>query len=168
MSFLSKLFGKREQPEPLAAQSELQMLRLALEEKEQTVARLKADLTRERERAEEQVASRVQAQTEALLADAAAPVSQLLTQAHLLEAEGKPVQARDVLAVAKRLVRELQAHGLTLEGEVGASTAFDPAGHTLLGGAVQPTPGSPVVVKFVGLSFHGKIIHKASVAIEKG
>ena len=28
----------------------------------------------------------------------------LLTQAHLLEAEGKPVQARDMLAVARRLV----------------------------------------------------------------
>jgi hypothetical protein len=43
------------------------------------------------------------------MADVAAPVAQLFTQAHLLEVEGKPVQAKDALAVAKRLVRALEA-----------------------------------------------------------
>ena len=58
------------------------------------------------------VTEAVQAQVEQLLADAATPVAQLLTQAHLLETEERPVQAKDALAVAKRLVRTLEDHGL--------------------------------------------------------
>src|SRR5262249_15991736 len=92
---------------------------------------------------------------------------ELVTQAHLLEAEGKPVQARDVVAVARRLVRVLEGEGLTLEGRVGERVAFDPGRHAPLGGDAGG-PGPPVVVRFVGGRCRGRGLGKAGGAQEQG
>ena len=127
------------------------------------MANLKEELERQRSGASARVDEAVQAQMERLLADAAAPVAQLLTQAHLLEVEGKPVQARDVLAVAKRLVRTLEDNGLTLEGSVGETTPFDPNRHEPLSADASPAEGQPVVVRFVGVAYQGKLLRKAGV-----
>ena len=104
-------------------------------------------------------------QVERLLADTATPVSQLLTQAHLLEEEGKPVQATDVLAVAKRLVRVLEDHGLTMEGKVGEIVLFNPDRHEPLGAATEVAiaVGQPVTVRFVGTAYRGKLLCRAGV-----
>jgi molecular chaperone GrpE (heat shock protein) len=121
-------------------------------------------LERQRGGESARVAEAVQEQVERLLSDAAAPVTQLLTQAHLLEVEGKPVQAKDVLAVAKRLVRALEDNGLTLEGSVGETVPFDPNRHEPLSGDAALMPGEAVVVRFVGVSYQGRVIRKAGVA----
>jgi molecular chaperone GrpE (heat shock protein) len=143
----------------LALEREAQDLRLKLEELERALANLKRELERQRSGAGEAV----QAQMERLLADAAAPVAQLLTQAHLLEVEGKPVQAKDVLAVAKRLVRALEGSGLTLADSVGQTVPFDPNRHEPLSAAFAPQPGQSVVVRFVGVAYQGKLLRKAGV-----
>jgi molecular chaperone GrpE (heat shock protein) len=87
----------------------------------------------------------------------------LETQAHLLEREGKPVAARDVLTVAKRLIRALEDEGLTLEGKTGETVAFDPNYHQPLEVGPGLTPGQPVVIRSPGISYAGRVLHRAGV-----
>ncbi len=147
----------------LALEREIQSLRLDLEEKNRAIARLQADLDRQRDGADAQVEQAVQAQIERLAADVAAPVAQLLTQTHLVEVKGRPVQAKDILSVARRLVHALEDQGLTLEESVGATTSFDPARHEPLSAHSDLQPGQPVLVRFVGVAYHGRRLRKAGV-----
>jgi len=151
----------------LELEREVQTLRLELQERERIVANLKSELERQRRHESARITEVVQTQMEQLLTDAAAPVAQLLTQAHLLEMEGKPVQAKDVLAIAKRLVRILEDRGLTLEGNVGKRVPFDPNRHEPLNSEASIKPGESVVIKFVGVSYQGKIVKKAGVVKEE-
>ncbi|HYT94394.1 MAG TPA: hypothetical protein VEL76_37110 [Gemmataceae bacterium] len=145
------------------ALSEAQALRLELQERDRIIAALKGDLERLRQRECEQLADTVQAERERFLTDAAGPVVQLLTQAHLLEVEGKPIHARDVLVVARQLLRLLKDEGLAVEGRVGETVAFDPDQHEPLGGDTALTPGQPTIVRIVGASYRGKVLRKAGV-----
>jgi molecular chaperone GrpE (heat shock protein) len=145
----------------LRQRSEAQAQRLELQEREHVIAALTADLERQRRGEEERIAQALHAHRERFLADAAGPVAQLLTQAHLIDVEGKPVQARDVLAVARRLVRLLEDEGLLAEGQVGATVPFDPDRHEPAGGELAP--GQFAVVRFVGLTYRGRVLRKAGV-----
>jgi len=147
----------------LDLERDIQQLRLELKERDREVAQLKAEVQRQRNGASARVADEVQAQLERLFRDAAAPIAQLLTQVHLLEVEGKPVQARDVLALAQRLVRVLEDHGLTVLGEIGGMVAFDPNLHAPLNSTAIPRPGQPVVVRIVGIVFQRRLLRKAGI-----
>jgi molecular chaperone GrpE (heat shock protein) len=147
----------------LALEREAQDLRLELEERDRLVSNLREELERQRGGTSIRVTESVQAQIEQLLSEAAAPAAQLLTQAHLLEVDGRPVQARDILTVAKRLVRTLEDHGLTPEGSVGQTVPFDPDRHEPLSADAYPDPGQPVVVRFVGVAYRGKLLRKAGI-----
>jgi molecular chaperone GrpE (heat shock protein) len=168
-AWLRRWFRRGAPPAPdaedgaLALHREARTLRLELEERDRVIAALKADLERLRRGEGERVTAAIRAERAPLLAEAAAPVAQLLTQAHLLEVEGKPVQARDVLAVARRLVRLLEDEGLAPEGRVGETVAFDPDRHEALGGGFAPRPGQPAVVRLVGISWQGRVLRKAGV-----
>jgi molecular chaperone GrpE (heat shock protein) len=164
--WLATLLGKKPAAEQvLDLDREVQGLRLELEERDRDIVNLMDELMRTRAGTITRAAEAVQAQVEGLLTDAATPVAQLLTQAHLLEVEGKPVQARDVLAVAKRLVRSLEDNGLVLEGSVGETVPFDPNRHEPLSADASLTPGQPVIVRFVGAAYQGKLLRKAGVAL---
>ncbi len=152
----------------LALTREIQQVRLELQEREQAMLRLQQELERQRSGASARLSEAVQGQFEQLLSDAAGPVAQLVTQAHLLEVEGKPVQARDVLAVAQRLVRLLQDHGLTLTGEVGQKVSFDPNLHEPLQAGLTLTTGQAVAVRFAGVAYQGKLLRKAGVTSDAG
>jgi molecular chaperone GrpE (heat shock protein) len=169
--WLTRFLGHDDRPaDPerlLTLQREVQELRLQLDERTRQLARLREEGERERAAAEGQLARAVQDKIESLLNEAAGPVAHLLTQAHLLETEGKPVQARDVLAVARRLVRVLEDEGLTAVGHVGERAAFDPDRHAPLGGEVLAR-GQAVVVRFVGVSCRGRLLRKAGVEREQG
>ena len=146
----------------LTFKREVQSLRLELAERNQLVDKLKQELERQRNSESDRLTTTVQTQVEHLLSDAAAPVTQLLTQAHLLS-QGKPVQAKDVLAIAKRLIGVLEDNGLTLTGNVGETVSFDSNLHDPLSASTSLTLENPVVVKFVGVSYQGKVIRKAGV-----
>ena len=103
----------------LALERQVQSLRLELTEQHQLVANLKGELQRQRDAEDAHLAATVRAQMECFITNAATPVAHLLTQAHLLEVDGKPLPAHDVLGVARRLMRTLEDNGLTLEGQVG-------------------------------------------------
>jgi molecular chaperone GrpE (heat shock protein) len=163
LQWIKSLFSGKPADERMAElERQAQSLRLDLEEQEQVAAQIKKELDRLHGVSNAQVAEAVQAQVERLLSDAATPVVQLLTQAYLLEND-RPVQARDVLAVARRLVRVLQDNGLTVEGSVGERVPFDPDHHEPLSADVSLQAGQMVVVRFVGLAYRGRLLRKASV-----
>ena len=148
----------------LTLDRDIQTLRLELSERDQQITNLKQELERQRTSENTRISAAVQTQIEQLLTDTAAPVTQLITQTHLLEVEGKPVQAKDVLAVAKRLIRTLEDNGLTFNCSVGETVPFDPNYHDALSTSASLTQGTPVAVKFAGISYQGKVIRKAGVA----
>ena len=148
----------------LESEKEIQNLRLELTERDRLIDRLKQQLEQQRTSENNNINSAVQNQIEQLLTDAAAPVTQLLTQAHLLE-QGKPVQAKDVLLVAKRLIRSLEDNGLTIVGQVGETVSFDSNLHEPLSANSEVSSGAEVVVRFAGVSYRGKVIRKAGVEL---
>ena len=169
-SGLKKWLGLSQASQPqsdeklLTLEREIQNLRLELTERDQLIDKLKQQLEHQRTSQSNNIDSAVQNQIEHLLTDTAAPVTQLLTQAHLLE-EGKPVQAKDVLLVAKRLICTLEDSGLTIVGQVGETVSFDSNLHESLSSSTSITPGTEVVVRFAGVSYQGKVIRKAGVEV---
>ena len=167
-SRLKKWFGKASTSQPLSDEKlltlerEIQNLRLELTERDRLIDKLKQQLEQQRTSENNNIDSAVKNQIEQLLTDTAAPVTQLLTQAHLLE-QGKPVQAKDVLIVAKRLIRTLEDNGLTILSQVSETVSFDSNLHEPLSAITSITPGAEVVVRFAGVSYQGKVIRKAGV-----
>jgi molecular chaperone GrpE (heat shock protein) len=149
----------------LLLRNETQSLRLELEARDERIARLTQEVERLRDQQERLSAAAASARVEALLSEAAAAVSQILTQADLLDRQGKPVQARDVLVVARRLVRALEAHGMIVDGTPGAQVLFDPVRHTAISGSSLAV-GQPVTIRFAGVSFQGKTLYKGIVEQE--
>jgi molecular chaperone GrpE (heat shock protein) len=152
----------------LALQKEIQALRMEIEAREGSIANLKQEIERLRLRQEQVIVETVTSRLSGLFGELAAPASQILTQADLLDRQGKPVQARDVLSVARRMVRALERYGVSFTGQAGEQVAFDPNQHTpingaALPGAALPQPGQPVTVRFAGVAYQGKIIYKAIV-----
>ena len=56
-----------------------------------------------------------------------------MTQAYLLDVAGKPVQAVDVMSVAKQLFRVYENEGLAWEGNIGVTVPFNLESHEPLG-----------------------------------
>src|SRR5437870_13492244 len=114
--FLKRFAGRPtaavDEDEWLSVQSQLRSLRLALETRDQALVRLKADLDQSRSASGHRADDTARVRVARLMQAAAAPIAQLALQAHLLEGEGKPVSARDVLAVAQSLIRVLESEGL--------------------------------------------------------
>ena len=147
----------------LTLERERQNLRLELQERDQKLANLKQELERQRKNEKTRINDAIYTEIEQLFTEISSPISQLLTQAHLLEVEDKPIQAKDVLAVAKRLIHNLEDKGLSITDPVGDTIAFDPNYHQPLSSNLDLVEGTPVVVKIVGISYQGKMIKKASV-----
>ena len=166
--WIRSLFGAKPVDERVVnLEREAQSLRLDLAEQERLAAQLKEELERLRGSASAHVSEAVQVQVEQLLTDVATPVVQLLTQTHLLEVEDKPVQAKDVLALVKRLVRTLEDNGLTLVGSVGETAPFDPNHHEPLSSSVSLEPRDRVTLRFVGVAYQGRLLRKAGVEAAK-
>lgn len=149
--------------DPLALEREVQELRLELEDARSEIEALQEALDRRRTQESSRVSDTVSTMQHELMSQVAAPVAQLLTQAYMIEKEGRTLNARDVLAVSKRIVSSLRDAGLTLAGEVGQMVAFDGDRHEPLGDVVLE-PGEPVVVRMVGVSFQGQVLRRVGVA----
>ena len=147
----------------LRLEKEAQALRIELDARDENIAHLKQEVERLRARQDHLVSEGVTAQIEGLFSDLAAPASQILTQAELLENQNRPVQARDVLSVARRLVRAAERRGMLFEGRAGEQAGFDPNRHAPLNAEAAPQAGQTVTIRFAGVSYQGKILHKAIV-----
>lgn len=171
-NWLTNLFSQHPKPsdsprqasdELLDIQKEVQTLRLELESSEQMVMNLKQEIERLRSRQDQLLQETVTSRLEALFNDLAAPASQILTQADLLENQGKAVQARDILSVARRMIRALERQGVSFEEKVGDQIPFDPNRHTPLSSSAIPVPGKMVTVRFASVFYQQKMIYKAIV-----
>jgi molecular chaperone GrpE (heat shock protein) len=150
----------------LSAMNELQALRMEQASSKRTVENLTQEIERLRSQQEELVHLTLANELEGLYKDMSAPASQVLTQAHLIESQGKVVQAQDVLAVARRLVRAMERHGAVFEGKVGETVQFDPGKHISIQPGQVIGAGKAVIVRFCGVSYGGKILYKAIVEQE--
>src|SRR5829696_8640059 len=79
----------------LALEQDARGLRLELEERDRVLAELRRQVERQRDGEQERLAQALRAQMERMLAASATRITQLHTQAHLIEVEGKPVAASD-------------------------------------------------------------------------
>ena len=151
----------------LSVRRRVQELRLALQERERTVERLKADLARQRRGGSTRASAAADVALMRLAEDVAAPASQLLLQEHLL-AEGQAVRVVDVMAIARQMVRALEGHGLVFSGEVGAIEAFDPDLHQPLAvGSVSSVParGQRVRILVPAVAYGSRLLRRAGVEV---
>jgi molecular chaperone GrpE len=146
--------------------SEAQHLRIELEERERQLELLKNEVTRLRVSTQELTEAARSAQMERLLAESAAPVVQLMTQAYLLDVQGRPLQARDVLAVTRRLVQVLEEQGMQVVGKIGEIQPFDPDRHDPMASGHTIEPGTPVTIRFVGIAYRDHLLKK--IGVERG
>ncbi|TDD87949.1 hypothetical protein E1293_06935 [Actinomadura darangshiensis] len=149
--------------ETLRLRRELREARLELAERDRSVERLRADLTRAREGAEEGARQRTRADVERLVTTIGAPLVQLSTQARLHRSGSAQVRTDDVVEVGARLLRLLRDAGVDTVGEPGTARPFDPDRHEPLSAEAAPAPGEPVLVRVIGLSFDGRVVRKAGV-----
>lgn len=138
-------------------------MQLELQERDHAVAELRRQVARLRQAETDRIDEAVCAQMERLLSAMATRITQLNTQAHLMDVEGKPVAAHDVMANARGLLRTLEDEGMTLEGRPSERLAFDPARHEPLQAGIAIRPGEPVEIRLSGLAFQGRLLRKAGV-----
>jgi molecular chaperone GrpE len=151
------------QEEALVQAGEAQRLRLEMEERERQLELLKNEVARLRVNAQELAEAARSVQMERLLADSAAPVAQLMTQAYLLDVQGRPLRARDVLAVTRRLVQVLEDQGMQVVGKIGEIQPFDPDRHEPMASGLAIEPGTPVTVRFVGIAYRDRLLKKMGI-----
>lgn len=157
--------GQPAEPQ-LRLQAEIQGLQIQQQEDRRAIDNLAQENDRLKARQDQLVDIRIAQKLEALFGDLAAPASQILTQADLLENQGKPVQARDILLVARRMVRVLERHGLLIEGKVGETAAFDPEKHSPIQAGQTIQEGECVIIRFSGILFGENRLCKAIVERE--
>lgn len=147
----------------LIMETQLQQLKLELEEGNKTINNLQQQLQRQEEKESLQLQEKILGEKEKLFNDIASPISQLITQKYLLEVEEKPVQAKDILLVVKRLINVFESQGLTVIGDMGKIITFDPNYHQSLNSNIDINISDKVIIKIVGVSYQGQVIKKAIV-----
>jgi predicted RNase H-like nuclease (RuvC/YqgF family) len=161
---LKSLFRKKKDPGPtMQLEREIQSLRVMLEQQDKVIAKLKDDLHKQQSESEFRAKKFVQTKFEELMSETANLITQIHTQAYLVEEKNRPLNVRDVINVAKRFERIFQNRGLRLEGYVGEITSFDSDLHRTLQPDIPVAEGEPVVVRFVGVAYRGKLLSKAAV-----
>ena len=147
----------------LALESEARRLSLELQEREKQWRELQSEAEQRTQLAEGRMREAVQTVVERFVSEAASAVAQLTTQAHLIEAQGQAVDSKDVLAVATRFVRLFEDLGLERQLAVGQTVPFDPELHEPLSAEIAIPRGQLAAVRFVAISYRGKILRKAKV-----
>ena len=142
---------------------EVQSLRVMLADQDKVIAQLRSELQKHRNETEVRVKKSAQVVIEKLMADVAILVTKLNSQTYVVEEQKRPLNVKDVLAVVKQLMQVFQNFGLRLEGYVGEMTSFDPDHHLPLRNDVTFVQGEPVIVRFVGVAYRGKLLRKARV-----
>lgn len=165
--WMSRLLGKNDAQancngEKTSLECDVRRLQLDLQERDQTIAKLRSDIERQRGGESTRVSAVTDAKLERLFDSLSTCVAQLTTQAHLVD-DGRSVQARDVIAVARTLVRALEAEGLQVDNTVGQIEHFDPNFHQALSSDVAIKPGEDVVIRFPSVGYSNRILRKAGV-----
>lgn len=170
LGFLKSLFCPPEAPvnscteRVLELEALAQSLNLEVAERDKQIQILKQELERFQSKQDSTINSVVSNEIESLIADMAPGIAQIVTQQHLLNVESKPLQAKDVIAVAMRLVRGFEEHGMILEGSIGENVEFDPNKHELVSmGESEQEEGQMVIVRMPAVTFQGRVLKKMAV-----
>lgn len=165
--WLSNLFSSPQTAEPapelLELQTQLRSLQMQLDASQAAARQYQQENERLRARQAQLAAETAAAHLEALLQEMAAPAAQILTQASLVETQNRPVQARDILLVARRMVGALERQGMKFDETVGQQVPFNPDRHTPINPESATHPGQMVTVRVVTVLYRGSIIHKGVV-----
>jgi molecular chaperone GrpE (heat shock protein) len=152
----------------LKLQSEIKALQLDLHDREKKIEQLSQELERTRLNQKDLLKENSTAVLEDLYTSLAPAIVQLVTQNHLVNEKNKAIQSRDVLLITDRLIRALEQNGLKVNGQPGQLTHFNPDVHIPLSTASSFQSGQMVLIRFVGISYQGKIIRKAGVETPEG
>lgn len=147
----------------LTLQSEVQSLRLSVSEMEQRYQSLTQIIQQERTLASALQQQMIVREMETLFTEIAAPATQLLTQQYLIEVCQQSIQAKDIMAVFKRLLQSLQNRGVEWIGNPGDQTTYNSEFHSPLASQSTISMGEMVIIRFVGVKYAGKILRKAGV-----
>jgi molecular chaperone GrpE (heat shock protein) len=147
----------------LNLESEIQTLRLNIADRDLTISKLRIEGDRQRQNEESKQAIALQTQQEQLFTDLSTPIAQLLTQIHLLEVESKPIQAKDVLTIVKRILRLVEEYGLSASGTIGETVPFDPNIHQPLNSSVTIGNGQLVTIRIPAIAYQNKVLRAAGV-----
>ena len=146
----------------LSSERAVQTLKLDIASKDETIGQLRRELQRQRLLEAESANAKALSQRLELANRLVTPAVHILTQTHLSETEGKVLQTKDVLAVAKRMVSGLKESGVEFIGQIGQQASFDETKHEMLGGG-HAERGEPVVIKTMGAVLEGNIIQRIGV-----
>ena len=152
----------------LTLQSEIKALQLDLHDREKKIELLSQELERARLNQKDLLKENSTTVLEDLYTNLAPVIVQLVTQNYLVHQKNKAIQSRDILLITDRLIRTLEQNGLKLYGQPGQQSQFDPNLHIPLSTASSFQAGQTVIVRFVGISYQGKIIRKAGVETPEG
>lgn len=169
LSFFKELFNagkklKLAESKILQLESEQQSLQMDIAERDRLVTELRNSLYLLEQKQQKMIDSVLANQMESVMTEAAASMAQLFTQEHLLKNEGKPIQAKDVLAVAMKLVRTFESSGVKIEGTIAETTSFDANRHDLLSVNESVADGEPVVIRMPAVKFGERVIRKMMVS----
>jgi hypothetical protein len=165
------IFRKKDDPEAepatadRATKSALQplpenSLQFQLHETEKTISALEGDLERARKELVE--AQRRSGGTDELAAVVGRPLAHLATQVALVQAGSDALEANDLALTASGLLKALATAGISTEGEIGTTTAFDPNRHLPLRGS--PATGDQVILRSPAIAApSGQIVRQATV-----
>lgn len=150
-----------EETELLTLRRDLATARLDLQDAHEEVERLRTHTGTLEEDHAAAVEQSLEKRLEGLFTSLAAPLSQLRTQAYLLE-EKKPVPVADVMLLVDQLALAVEEAGLTPLGAPGDALPFDPGTMQEVRGE-PAAPGAEVDVMFVGYRFGYRVLRKAMV-----
>lgn len=164
LDWLQRLVKRLTRPASVSAlERELHQLRRALQECEARLQHAQAHLQHTQQTEQARTAAQTDALITAFLNELATPLTQLATQLHLIQQGESTLSPVEVLKTARRILTALEAWGVQLEGQIGATEPYDPTRHLALNAAVSLQAGQPVVVRLCGLSYKGTLIRKLGV-----
>jgi len=140
-------------------------LRLELAERDEDIERLRKEYALLREQSKAQIERAGGEAVESIVSQCAAPLA-TLSAMQSRHAEKGDLNPADLLQVASSFRKILAERGLEEIGVVGETQPYDPALHQMLDGA-RPQPGEPVLIRFAGFRFNGKLVAKAQAGAVK-
>ncbi len=166
-AFFRDLFKSKQELEEarkriLALESEMQSLKLEMQEQERLLKQACSDLELAEKKVDGTIKGKFEQQMEALARELASPMVQLKTQQHL--SAQRQIQAKDVLAVAMRMVQSIESSGIKLLGNIGELVKFDSTAHEGLNmndGTLNE--GGSARISMPGISYNERIIRKIAV-----
>jgi molecular chaperone GrpE len=147
------------------ASHEIATLRLELAERDEEIARLRKEYLLQREQSKAQHDRAADEAVEGIVRECAAPLA-TISAMQARYAEKGDLNPADLLRVATSLQNILAERGLEQIGTVGQVQPYDPAFHKMLDGT-SPQAGEPVLIRFAGFRFNGKLVAKAQAGAAK-